>query len=207
VIRAERVRNNAGYMQAAGFRQRRHFFCDKVRRRVGTCLAPPSLGWKKQKPTPSSTAHRKTPNPKCSLLCCVGTSQALHHTLARVSWTTTYISRRGGIHAAALTVPIPIPPLPLPLPQKQKIQNPKKTSDHRGLQPKDEEAEPAAADDVGPQHDDGRAVTPLPGVTILVTWAVPAVVNWMWYRLSSTGCVLTRNNNVRESANPTHRTC
>ena len=29
VIRAERVRNNAGYVQSAGFRQRRHFFCDK----------------------------------------------------------------------------------------------------------------------------------------------------------------------------------
>ena len=32
VIRAERARNNAGYMQPLGFRQRRHFFCDKVRR-------------------------------------------------------------------------------------------------------------------------------------------------------------------------------
>ena len=31
VIRAERVRNNSGYMQSTGFRQRRHFFCDKVR--------------------------------------------------------------------------------------------------------------------------------------------------------------------------------
>ena len=31
VIRAERVRNNAGYLSSAGFRQRRHFFCDKVR--------------------------------------------------------------------------------------------------------------------------------------------------------------------------------
>jgi len=34
VIRAERIRNNAGYMQGAGFRQRRFFFCDKVRNRV-----------------------------------------------------------------------------------------------------------------------------------------------------------------------------
>ena len=33
VIRAERIRNNAGYMQAGGFRQRRFFFCDKVSRR------------------------------------------------------------------------------------------------------------------------------------------------------------------------------
>lgn len=31
VIRAERIRNNAGYMQAGGFMQRRHFFCDEVR--------------------------------------------------------------------------------------------------------------------------------------------------------------------------------
>ena len=30
VIRAERVRNNAGYVQSVGFRQRRHFFCDKT---------------------------------------------------------------------------------------------------------------------------------------------------------------------------------
>ena len=30
VIRAERIRNNAGYMQAGGFRQRRFFFCNKV---------------------------------------------------------------------------------------------------------------------------------------------------------------------------------
>jgi hypothetical protein len=31
VIRAERVRNNAGYIQSHGFRQRRHFFCHEVR--------------------------------------------------------------------------------------------------------------------------------------------------------------------------------
>lgn len=32
VIRAERVRNNAGYIQSLGFRQRRVFFCHKVGR-------------------------------------------------------------------------------------------------------------------------------------------------------------------------------
>ncbi|EEH57311.1 uncharacterized protein MICPUCDRAFT_58057 [Micromonas pusilla CCMP1545] len=30
VIRAERVRNNAGYIQSHGFRQRRHFFCHET---------------------------------------------------------------------------------------------------------------------------------------------------------------------------------
>ena len=30
VIRAERVRNNSGYLQSAGFRMRKHFFCAPV---------------------------------------------------------------------------------------------------------------------------------------------------------------------------------
>ena len=44
VIRAERVRNNAGYLSSAGFRQRRHFFCDKVRAagRPSPTIATPS---------------------------------------------------------------------------------------------------------------------------------------------------------------------
>ena len=30
VIRAERLRNNSGYLQSAGFRMRKHFFCAPV---------------------------------------------------------------------------------------------------------------------------------------------------------------------------------
>ena len=55
VIRAERIRNNAGYMQAAGFRQRRFFFCDKVsERRTSYIHIRPSFHLPLQSPRDSS---------------------------------------------------------------------------------------------------------------------------------------------------------
>ena len=56
VIRAERVRNNSGYMQSTGFRQRRHFFCDKVR------IARRPRDVPRATPRPDRASQRVDPN-------------------------------------------------------------------------------------------------------------------------------------------------